>query len=369
MKTFVYSRWAHSWLAGYLFLLLFPAVSHAQTEKPAQINSVAQVSMVVSDMDRSIDFYSNVLTFEKVSDVKISGTEIEHLEGLLGVRMRVVRMRLGDEFLELTEFLTPRGRAIPDDSRSNDRWFQHIAIITSHMDRAYQRLREHKLRYASTAPQVLPAYLTNAAGIRAFYFRDPDDHFLEILQFPAHKGDPKWHRPTDRLFLGIDHTAIVVGDTDVSLKFYRDILGMRIAGESENYGTEQEHLNNVFGAHLRITSLRSAAGPGIELLEYLTPSDGRAVPTDSRTDDLWSWQTTVVPRDMDATAHAVRAGKFSEVSGDRIVLLTSDLGFRRAFVIRDPDRHLIRVAELLGDLGSPAHVKDHRGMYDAHTRY
>jgi hypothetical protein len=55
---------------------------------------------------------------------------------------------------------------------------------------------------------------------------------------------------------------------------------MQKAGESENYGTEQEHLNNVFGAHLAITTLRRAAGPGpgIELLEYLVPRDGRAMP-------------------------------------------------------------------------------------------
>jgi hypothetical protein len=35
-------------------------------------------------------------------------------------------------------------------------------------------------------------------------------------------------------------------------------------GESENYGTEQEHLNQVFGAHLRITAMRAMSGPGIE---------------------------------------------------------------------------------------------------------
>ena len=68
----------------------------------------------------------------------------------------------------------------------------------------------------------------------------------------------------EKLFLGIDHTAIVVGNTEASLKFYRDALGLQIAGTSENYGTEQEHLNNVFGARLRITSLRAGSGgPGI----------------------------------------------------------------------------------------------------------
>jgi len=55
---------------------------------------------------------------------------------------------------------------------------------------------------------------------------------LEILEFPPDKGSAKWHRPTGNLFLGIDHTAIVVSDTDASLRFYRDLLGMCVAGES-----------------------------------------------------------------------------------------------------------------------------------------
>src|SRR4029079_10523949 len=104
----------------------------------------------------------------------------------------------------------------------------------------------------------------------------------------------------DRLFLGIDHTAIVVSDTEASLKFYRDFLGLQVVGTSENYGTEQEHLNNVFGAHLRITTLRAPAGPGIEFLEYLSPRDGRAFPADERANDLVHRQTRLVIGAADA---------------------------------------------------------------------
>ena len=124
----------------------------------------------------------------------------------------------------------------------------------------------------------MPDWNKNAGGIEAFYFKDPDGHVLEVLAFPPGKGDPRWQEK-GRLFLGIDHTAIVVGDTEASLRFYRDTLGMRVAGGAENYGTEQEHLNNVFGARLRITALRAEKGPGIEFLEYLAPSDGRPRPT------------------------------------------------------------------------------------------
>src|SRR5205823_9366517 len=261
-----------------LFLTLLALASHSSAQRDPLVQGVDAIGITVSDMDRAMEFYSKVLTFEKISDTEIAGENYEHLEGVFGLRMRVVRMRLGDEFIELTEYLAPKGRPVPVDSRSNDRWFQHIAIITSDMDKAYALLRQNKVEHASTGPQRLPDWNKNAGGINAFYFRDPDKHWLEILQFPKGKGDAKWQRK-DRLFLGIDHTGIVVGNTEASLKFYRDVLGLRIAGTSENYGTEQEHLNNVFGARLRITSLRAGnGGPGIEFLEYLAPRDGRPAP-------------------------------------------------------------------------------------------
>src|SRR5947207_4021262 len=113
------------------------------------------VAITVSDMDRAVDFYSRVLTFQKMSDVEVTGEEVEHLSGVFGVRIRVVRMKLGDESIELDEYLAPRGRPVPVDSRSNDRWFQHIAIIVSDMDKAYAWLRQNKVEHASSGPQQI----------------------------------------------------------------------------------------------------------------------------------------------------------------------------------------------------------------------
>src|SRR6201997_221554 len=267
------------------FLLLASLVAGAQAAASPLALAVDSVDITVSDVDRAVDFYSRVLSFKKVWDTEVAGETYENLEGVFGARMRVVRMQLGDEFIELTEYLAPKGRPITAGARSNDRSFQHIAIIVSDMHKAYAWLRQNKVAHASSGPQRLPDWNRNASGIQAFYFKDPDGHPLEILQFPPDKGAEKWHPPSDKLFLGIDHTAIVVGDTEASLRFYRDLLGMRIAGETENYGPEQEHLNNVFGARLRITSLRAAEGPGVELLEYLAPRTGRPMPDDSQVND------------------------------------------------------------------------------------
>src|SRR5215510_13334639 len=101
-----------------------------QASSQALVKAIDAVGFTVSDIDRSVDFFSKVLSFEKVSEKEVTGDEYERLQGVFGLRMRIVRMKLGDEQIELTEYLAPRGRPIPVDSRSNDRWFQHVAIIT-----------------------------------------------------------------------------------------------------------------------------------------------------------------------------------------------------------------------------------------------
>jgi len=310
-------------------------ISTARAEPLPLIRAVGCVGLTVSDADRSADFYARVLSFEKTAEIEQAGEPIEQLEGVFGARTRTVRVRLGRECLDLTEYLAPRGRPAPADARSNDRWFQHVAIVVSDMDRAYAALRSARVEHASTGPQRLPDWNPNAGGIRAFYFRDPDRHVLEVLQFPRGKGDARW-QSADRLFLGVDHTAIVVGDTDVSLAFYRDMLGLHVAGTSENWGTEQEHLNNVFGARLRITTLRGATGPGVELLEYPAPRDGRPMPADERANDLIHWQTTLFTSDLGSAARVLRAASVS--------LSDTRLGYSRAFLARDPDGHVLQLA-------------------------
>src|SRR5436190_8736189 len=276
-----------------LFLLLAALTLSAQ----AGVREVGGIGLTVGDLDRELMFYTNTLPFELVSISEANAREQGALLGLSDVKLRVASLKLGDERITLTEHVVNKVRPIPADSQSYDHWFQHIAIVVRDMDKAYEQLRQHKVKHVSTAPQTLPVWNKGAAGIKAFYFRDPENHVLEIIFFPPGKGDPKWQRAGTKpesglpLFLGIDHTAIVVSDTDKSLAFYRDLLGLRVAGESENFGVEQEHLNQVFGARLRITALRAEKGPGMEFLEYISPPGGRALPADVRANDLLFWRT------------------------------------------------------------------------------
>jgi len=137
----------------------------------------------------------------------------------------------------------------------------------------------------------------------------------------------------------------VVSSTERGLKYYRDLLGLKVAGESMNSGTEQEHLNNVAGARLHIAGLRASSGPGIEFLEYLTPRDGRPAPADSRANDLWHWQTTLVTPDASKAAQKIRAAKGRIVSPQVAQLPEKSLGFSKGFLARDPDSHGLQLIE------------------------
>ena len=325
----------------------------------AAVQEIGQIGLTVCDLNRELYFYTNTLPFRLISISELSGPDQDSLFGLQDTKLHVAMLQLGDEQITLTEHIGHAAKPIPPDSRSFDHWFQHIAIVVSDMDKAYNSLREHKVKHISTAPQMLPDWNKNAGGIKAFYFRDPEDHVLEIIWFPPGKGDLKWHshrrengRPED-VFLGIDHTAIVVSDTDKSLSFYRDSLRLRVAGESENYGVEQEHLNQVFGARLRITALRAPRGPGIEFLEYIAPLGGRSLPADASPRDLVFWTTHLFVDDLSSGRKSLAQ------AGGRIISSPKSPDTQ---IIRDPDGHALQLEKFKPQTTSAASALTTKGF-------
>jgi hypothetical protein len=110
------------------------------------------------------DFYVRVLDFRREVEIEVAGDPYQRLSGVFGVRTRTARAA-GEECLDLTEYVAPRGRPAPADSRSNDRWFQHVAIVVADMDRAYQRLRAARVEHVSSGPQRLPDWNPEAGGM------------------------------------------------------------------------------------------------------------------------------------------------------------------------------------------------------------
>lgn len=229
-----------------------------------------------TDVTRSADFYASLFGFEPA---RVDGG---------------ARLRLGEMVLDLRQAQSGAVAAAPP---ANDRGFRHFAIVVRDMGEAFKKLEAANVELISTAPQTLPAWNKAAAGIEALYFRDPDGHPVELIRFPAGKGKAEWRRPGNDLFPGVDHTAIVVADTAESLRFYRDQLGFEFAGESRNFGPEQDALSGVRDCSVLVTSLAAREGAfGLELLEYILPKNGRPLPRDVGPGDL-RWSETLIAAD------------------------------------------------------------------------
>jgi len=331
-----------------LLIFLLVTVLSAQAQS---VRAVLRPTVTVSDLEKILPFYTQTLPFQLIGIQGVPASIVQSLFGIQtpGATARIATLKLGDETLDLLDFGNPdTGAAIPADSRSTDGWFQHVAIVVSDIDKAYQLLRQHKVEHVSSSPQTLPAYLTAAAGVRAFYFRDPDGHVLELIAFPAGKGNPKWHPANGPvpLFMGLDHTAIGSDDTDRSLTFYRDLLELTIGGSSENYGPEQEHLNQVFGAHLLITGLTTGQGVGIELLDYLAPPGGRPYPvSQSHVNDRWHWHTILQVNQLDQLYQRIQQRKLPIISAGIVPIQYPGLVAKRGLMIRDPDGHAVLLCE------------------------
>ncbi len=252
-----------------LIILALTSTLHAGVQ-------VKAIELTVRDLPQSIVFYTELLQFELELQTRATG-------------LTSARLHLGQETLILRDY-DGDGRPIPSGIAPNDLSFEHLAIVVRDIDAAYARLKQHHARIVSTSVQTLPDWNFDSAQIRALYFRDPDGHFLELIQFPGNKGEPRWHQESGPLFLGIDHSAIVVGDMKRSVAFYRDTIGLALIGNSFNYGGEQELLSGVPGARVRIASFRGAKGPGVELLQYEAPGSTHLLANETAPNDLSHWQ-------------------------------------------------------------------------------
>jgi catechol 2,3-dioxygenase-like lactoylglutathione lyase family enzyme len=317
---------------------------------------ILSIGFTCRHADAIANFFESHLGCQRLEEISIDGGAYSGLIGLNGSQLKLIRLGLGSERLELmqVEKLGPglrSGRSIPLDSQSNDLWFQHICIVVNDMTAVSapicSLIAAGQLQPISSAPQTLPSWNTAAADIQAFKFHDPERHCLELLQFPADKGDARWHSSaTNSPVLGIDHSAIANANTTLSCRFYEELLGLQLGGDGMNSGLEQDHLDGLSDTQVHITSHRCVQGAGIECLNYLQPSGGRPLPPDQSAADLAHWQVRLAVNDLGAIASRLESYCGSFVNPQVVDLTAGEagaLGFSKALQIRDPDGHQLQL--------------------------
>jgi len=295
------------------------------------VAKILGVMLTVADLEKMTTFFTEVLSFKKIGSASVEGKAYANFYGIPGVQAQFSILKLGQQYLYLIAF-NPSGKSYPP-TRSNDHLFQHIAIVVSDMEKAHRLLSQHAVTPISEGFITIPEWNEAAAGIQAFYFRSPEGHPLELIYFPPKKGHAHW-QAKDKLFLGIDHTAITIFHTEKSLRFYQGQLGMKVMGESLNHGSTQELLTGVEGAKVMITGLGypDVGGMGLEFLHYLLPLTGVAMP-DLQSNDLGCTYTIIeVDNLADVATVKLSDGVFSPYEAGASA--SAALG-------RDPDGHRI----------------------------
>ena len=302
-----------------------------------QVLHMLRVSRNVMDLARAVAFYREALGFRIGEGSDQIRPAWAQLPDVAGMSLQTVRLRLGQQEIELAAFESS-GAPYPPGSNANDLWFQHLAIVVGDMHAACSRLQAHATSPISEhGPQRLPIA---TGGVTAFKFRDPDAHPLELIQFPAGAGAAVWHQSCADQTVGIDHTAISVAETGRSAAFYRDLLGLTEVSRQVNRGLEQQRLDALPDVAVEVVALQPAAAtPHIELLGYLTPRGHAAAAMQLR--DIAADRLVLQVQNLPALVAGLQTSGVPIVAAGPV----SSADGSHAALIRDPDGHLLVLIE------------------------
>ena len=138
-------------------------------------------SITVSDLDRSIAFYTDNFGFKVERRFDSYGPPIEHITGIVGAHLQIAHLLLGTFDLELIQYLAPPGAQL--DTSTQNVGTAHIAFWTDDVADTYGQLKAKGVRFTGSF------HYSDEGWPSPIYLLDPDGFTLELVQLRASIGE------------------------------------------------------------------------------------------------------------------------------------------------------------------------------------
>ncbi len=150
----------------------------------ARIAAVNHTGVTVSDLDRWITLFRDVLGLEVTEKSRHRGAFIEGVTGVPGAEIDIAYARLPGHTVELLQYVKPDARR-RSDLRPCDAGFLHLALQVDDLDAVLAAIEPAGFAPVEP-PQTVPA--GPRKGARTVYTRDPDGVVLEFQEAPKEGG-------------------------------------------------------------------------------------------------------------------------------------------------------------------------------------
>jgi len=134
------------------------------------------MSFTVSDLERSVPFYRDVLGLTLASLASRDRSFSEKVTGIAGAELRIAYLRAPNASVELIQYLSPAGEKL--DTRTCNVGSAHVCFVVDDFDAMIDRLRSARVVF-SGEPCIVPAGPNIGRGV--LYFQDPDANTIEIF--------------------------------------------------------------------------------------------------------------------------------------------------------------------------------------------
>jgi catechol 2,3-dioxygenase-like lactoylglutathione lyase family enzyme len=147
------------------------------------VTRIDHIGVTVSDLDRALGFYRDLLGLRVIADTTVAEPEVAELLGLDSVQLRIADLDSGDgRIVELIQYLEPKGRRISYESF--DSATAHIAFTVDDLAALRGRLTVAGATMVSRRPITISEPGGAFDGATCLYVRDPDGLILELVQRP-----------------------------------------------------------------------------------------------------------------------------------------------------------------------------------------